>query len=86
MSTIVKFDSNNPTVFNANWSPKWNATIEIIKNGAVRKNYSINSPISYISFSYNDSITGATYENYYTDSEGRLILMIRVQILSIQQQ
>ncbi len=43
------------------WTPNWNANIEIIKNGELLVRIPINSPISTVSFQDSSTITGTVY-------------------------
>ncbi|MHA2079895.1 MAG: DUF3604 domain-containing protein [Candidatus Thorarchaeota archaeon] len=44
-----------------NWSPDWNAQVEIIKNGELLTSIAVNQPVVNISFVDSEIITGASY-------------------------
>jgi hypothetical protein len=44
-----------------NWSPNWNAQIEIIKNGELLTSIAVNQPIVNITYVDSEAITGASY-------------------------
>jgi hypothetical protein len=46
-----------------NWSPNWNADIEIIKNGELWHTETISSPLINITIIDSEPITGTSYEN-----------------------
>ncbi|MFX1497293.1 MAG: DUF3604 domain-containing protein, partial [Promethearchaeota archaeon] len=55
---------------NPNWSPNWDASIEILKNGDLWKTIHVSEPISNISILDTDNIMGTTFEPYCIKNNG----------------
>ncbi|MBD3195110.1 MAG: DUF3604 domain-containing protein, partial [Candidatus Lokiarchaeota archaeon] len=66
----VASKSNSASVYH-NWIPNWNASIEIIKNGAIWKTVKISKSITNISIIDNKTITGVSFENYCIERDGK---------------
>jgi hypothetical protein len=65
---------NQAAFVEAGWMPNWNATIEIIKNGLIWQAIEVTSPISTITISDFDQVTGTSYDSCIERSNGNFYI------------
>jgi len=53
-----------------NWTPNWNVSIEIIKNGIIWQTIDISTPIHNLTMLDTDPIIGTSYESYCIEKDG----------------